>query len=148
MTEFISEIKTIPYSVEKVYAILSDLSNLELARDRIPEDKIKNLKFDTDSCSINVAPVGDVTFNIVERKENNTIKFQGEKLPMDMFMWVQLVKSDDLVTKMKITVKAELNVFIKSMVSKPLQDGVNKIADMLSLLPYDDIIDKKDKLTE
>lgn len=148
MTEFISEIKTIPYSVEKVYAILSDLSNLELARDRIPEDKIKNLKFDTNSCSINVAPVGDVTFNIVERKENNTIKFQGEKLPMDMFMWVQLVKSDDLVTKMKITVKAELNVFIKSMVSKPLQDGVNKIADMLSLLPYDDIIDKKDKLTE
>lgn len=148
MTEFISEVKTIPYSVEKVYSILSDLSNLELARDRIPEDKIKNLKFDTDSCSINVAPVGDVTFNIVERKENNTIKFQGEKLPMDMFMWIQLVKSDDLVTKMKITVKAELNVFIKSMVSKPLQDGVNKIADMLSLLPYDDIIDKKDKLTE
>lgn len=148
MTEFISEVKTIPYSVEKVYSILSDLSNLELARDRIPEDKIKNLKFNTDSCSINVAPVGDVTFNIVERKENNTIKFQGEKLPMDMFMWIQLVKSDDLVTKMKITVKAELNVFIKSMVSKPLQDGVNKIADMLSLLPYDDIIDKKDKLTE
>ena len=37
---------------------------------------------------------------------------------------------------MKVTVKAELNPFIKGMVSGPLQDGVEKIADALSKIEY------------
>jgi hypothetical protein len=38
---------------------------------------------------------------------------------------------------MKITVKAELNPFIKGMVSGPMQDGVEKIADALSQIHYE-----------
>ena len=38
--------------------------------------------------------------------------------------------------KMKVTVGAELNPFIKSMVEKPLQDGVEKIADALAQVKY------------
>ena len=34
MTEFVSEIKTIPYNEDRVYAMLSDLSNLERVKDR------------------------------------------------------------------------------------------------------------------
>ena len=33
--------------------------------------------------------------------------------------------------KMKVTVKAELNPFIKGMVEKPLQEGVEKIVNSL-----------------
>ena len=43
---------------------------------------------------------------------------------------------DENNAKMKVTVKAELNPFIKSMVEKPLQDGVEKIADALAMIPY------------
>ena len=46
MTEFVSEIKTIPYNEDRVYAMLSDLSNLERVKDRIPQDKIKDFEFD------------------------------------------------------------------------------------------------------
>ena len=48
MTEFVSEIKTIPYNEDRVYAMLSDLSNLERVKDRIPQDKIKDFEFDSD----------------------------------------------------------------------------------------------------
>ena len=34
------------------------------------------------------------------------------------------------------TVRAELNPFIKPMVSKPLQDAIDKISTMLASLPY------------
>ncbi len=54
MTEFVSEIKTIPYNEDRVYAMLSDLSNLERVKDRIPQDKIKDFEFDSDSCSFAV----------------------------------------------------------------------------------------------
>ena len=39
MANFESSVKVIPYSQERVYAKLSDLSNLESVKDRLPEDK-------------------------------------------------------------------------------------------------------------
>lgn len=148
MTEFTSEVKTIPHAVNNVYGVLSDLSNLELVREKVPADKIKNLSFDKDSCTVNVSPVGDVKFQIIERIENDTIKFQGMQLPMEIYMWIQLKESSEKETKLKITIKADLNVFIKPMVSKPLQEGIGKIAEMLAALPYDEIINKKASLEE
>ncbi len=29
-----------------------------------------------------------------------------------------------------------MNMFMKAMVAKPLQDGVDKLAEMLSMIPY------------
>lgn len=147
MTEFVSEVKTIPHYVWDVYGVLSDLSNLELVKDKIPADKVKNFSFDKDSCTLNVSPVGDVRFQVIDRIENNTIKFQGMQLPMELYMWIQVKESADKETKLKLTVKADLNVFIKPMVSKPLQEGIAKIADLLVTLPYDEIL-KKGKIEE
>lgn len=143
MTEFTSEIKTIPHGVGDVYAVLSDLTNLELVKDKIPADKVKNFSFDKDSCTLNVSPVGDIKFQIVDRQENDTIKFQGMQLPMELYMWIQMKESGEKETKLKLTVKADLNVFLKPMVSKPLSEGLEKISEMLVSLPYDQILEKR-----
>ena len=45
MSKFESSIKQIPYSQQAVYAMLSDLGNIEKVRDRIPEDKIRDFRF-------------------------------------------------------------------------------------------------------
>ena len=45
MTKFESTVKVIPYSQERVYEKLSDLSNLEALKDRLPEDKVKDISF-------------------------------------------------------------------------------------------------------
>ncbi len=139
MTEFLSETKSIPYSDDCIFAMLSDLSNLEKVRDRIPEDKIKDFTFDTDTCSLTVDPVGKITFQIVEREPNKTIKFTTTNSPVPLFLWIQLKQVDENDTRMRLTVRADLSPLIKPMVAKPLQDGVNKIADLLAKLPYDSI---------
>ncbi|MDR1763147.1 MAG: SRPBCC family protein [Dysgonamonadaceae bacterium] len=136
MTEFTSDIKTVPYSQEKVFATLSDLNNLEKFRAQIPADKISDFEFDSDYCSFTVNPVGKIGFRVVEREPSKTIKFAGEKLPVNLNMWIQLKEAAPNDTRMKLTVRAELNPFIKGMVSKPLQEGVNKIADVLAAIPY------------
>lgn len=136
MTEFVSEVKTIPHTDDKIFAMLSDLSNLERVKDRIPQDKIKEFTFDTDSCSITVDPVGSVTFEIVEREPNKTIKFSTSNSPVPLLMWIQLKQVAENETKMKMTVRAELNPFFKSMVSKPLQEAVDKISEIIAQLPY------------
>lgn len=128
MTEFVSEIKTIPYNEDRVYAMLSDLSNLERVKDRIPQDKIKDFEFDSDSCSFAVDPVGKITFQIVEREPNKTIKFTTTNSPVPLFLWIQLKQVEEADTRLKMTIRADLNPFIKPMVSKPLQDALDKIS--------------------
>lgn len=136
MTEFVSEIKQIPQNDERIYAMLSDLSNLERIKDRIPQDKIKDFEFDSDSCSFSVSPVGKITFQIVDREPCKTIKFQTSNSPVPLFLWIQLKQVQEMDTRMRLTVRAELNSFLKPMVSKPLQDALDKISTVLASLPY------------
>ncbi len=136
MTEFVSEIKAIPQNEDRIFAMLSDLSNLERVKDRIPQDKIKNFEFDSDSCSFAVNPVGKITFQIVEREPNKTIKFTTTKSPVPLLLWIQLKQVAEMDTRMRLTVRAELNPFIQQMVSKPLQEALDKIATVLASLPY------------
>lgn len=66
MSKFESSVKAIAYPQENVYRMLSDFTNIERVRDRIPEDKLKDLSFDQDSISISIAPIGAVSMRIVE----------------------------------------------------------------------------------
>ena len=47
MTEFVSEVKTIPFNEDRIFNMLSDLSNLGKVQDRIPQDKIQDFEFET-----------------------------------------------------------------------------------------------------
>jgi carbon monoxide dehydrogenase subunit G len=136
-TKFESSIKQIPYPQEAVYRNLSDLRNLEKVRDRVPEDKVKDFTFDEDTVSLNVAPVGELKLRICEREEPKCVKFETVQSPVPFHVWIQVLPVTDGTSKMKVTVKAELNPFIKGMVSGPLQDGVEKIADALAQIKYE-----------
>lgn len=142
MAEYISDIKTIPYSDQNVFSVLSDLRKLDLIKDKIPQDKIKDFSYDQDSCTVTVDPIGKVRFVIVEREPNSTIKFEAEQLPFKLNLWIQLKQSTTEETKMKLTVKADINAFLKPMISKPLQNGLDKMAETLATIPYGDLAGK------
>ena len=137
MTKFESSVKQIPYPVENVYRNISDLSNLERVRDRIPEDKLEDFQFDSDSVQVSVAPVGTIKLRIIEREENKCVKFETEQSPLPFNLWIQVLPVSETESKMKITVKADIPFMLKGMVSGPLQDGVEKIADVLSQIPFE-----------
>ncbi|MBO7591330.1 MAG: SRPBCC family protein [Prevotella sp.] len=136
MTKFESSIKQIPYPVEDVYRNISDLSNLERVRDRIPQDKLQDFQFDSDSVQVSVSPVGTIKLRICEREDNKCVKFETEQSPLAFNLWVQVLPVDSASSKMKVTVKADIPFMLKGMVSGPLQDGVEKIADALSQIPF------------
>lgn len=137
MTEYTSEIKTIPYNDEPIFTMLSDLSNLEKIKDRIPNDQIKEFTFDRDHCSLEINPVGKIEFQIIDREPNKTIKFETTHSPVPINLWIQLKQAEENVTKMKMTLRADLNPFLKPMVSKPLQEALDKISHIIATLPYE-----------
>ena len=136
MTKFESSVKQIAYPVEDVYRIISDLSNLERVRDRVPEDKLQDFQFDKDSVQVSVAPVGLIKLRIIEREENKCVKFETEQSPMPFNLWIQVLPVTATESKMHLTVKADIPFMLKGMVAGPLQDGVEKIADALSQIPF------------
>ena len=151
MSTFESSIRQIPYPQQNVYDKLSDLSNLktlkeryELMKDNMPEEArkqaeaIKDLQFDQDSLTVNVPPVGTIRLKVVDREEPKCIKFETEQSPVPFNFWIQLLPTSDTACKMKLTIKADLNPFIKGMVKKPLEEGIEKIANALAMISYED----------
>lgn len=149
MSTFESSIRQIPYPQQNVYDKLSDLSNLktlkeryELMKDNMPEEArkqaeaIKDLQFDQDSLTVNVPPVGTIRLKVVDREEPKCIKFETEQSPVSFNFWIQLLPVTTTSCKMKLTIKADLNPFIKQMVKKPLSEGIEKIADVLQMIQY------------
>ena len=135
-SKFESSIKLVPYPQQAVYDNISDLRNLEKVKDRVPEDKVNEFTFDEDTVGLSVAPVGELKLRICDREEPKCVKFETVESPVPFNVWIQVLPVDEQNSKMKVTVKAELNPFIKSMVEKPLQDGVEKIADALAQVHY------------
>jgi carbon monoxide dehydrogenase subunit G len=133
MTTYESDIKTISSNEEVVFGILSDLNNLKKILDNAPStEQVKDLQFDTDSCSFAVEGFGRVGFRIIEREPFKTIKLHSEKAPINVNLWVQLKQRAENDTQMKLTLKAEIPAMIKMMVDKKLKDGINMIADVLA----------------
>lgn len=135
-TRFESSVKQIPHPQQAVYDMLSNLENISKVMDRVPADKIKDISFDRDHVSMSVDPVGAIKLAVCEREEPKCIKFQTEKSPVPFYVWIQMLPVTDTTSKMKITAEADLNPFIKTLVQKPLQDGVEQIADGLAQIQY------------
>ncbi len=137
MSKFESSVKQIPYSQEAVYNTISDLQNLERVRDRIPADKIQDLTFDRDSVSVNAPMVGQIAVQIVEREAPKCVKFGSQQSPVSFNVWIQVLPVSENASKMKLTVDADIPFMLRGMVSGPLQDGLEKIAEALSKIPYE-----------
>lgn len=139
--QFESNVKYISYSQERVYGVLSDLNNMERMRDKLDEmkskleGKIEDMSFDRDSLSIKVQGI-NLTLRIIEREPMKCIKFEGDKTPIPMNLWIQILPVSEEESKIKVTIRAEVNMFMKAMVSKPLQEGVEKLAETLARIPY------------
>lgn len=141
MVKFESEVKHVPYSQERVYTKLADLNNLASVRERLDllkdklEGKLEDMSFDQDSLTLKIQGIS-LTLRIVEREPMKCIKFEGDKTPIPLNLWIQILPVTDVEAKMRVTIGAEVNMFMKAMVSKPLKEGVDKLADMLAMIPY------------
>lgn len=136
-TKFESSIREIPYSQEAVYHRLSDLSLSEQVRDRLPEDKREDITFENDTITMSVPPVGSISIRICDREEPKTIKYETANSPLPFNLWVQLLPITASTCKMRLTIKADLNPFVKGMISKPLKEGLERLADAIAAGTYE-----------
>ncbi len=139
--QFESGIKQIPYSQQRVFDKLSDFTLLKEYEDRlseIPSDtvKVEDLRFNTDSVSCRISPLGSLDLHIIEREEPKCIKYEATTSPIPLTIWAQILPTGDESCKLKMTLGTELNFLLKGMLQKPLQEVIEKLADALAVMPY------------
>ena len=120
-----------------MYRVLSDFRNLERVRDAIPKDKIQEMEIEPDNVRLKVDGLAQkITISIVDRIENDTLKFGAEGIPMDANFWIQLKEVAPNDTRIRLTVKADIPMMFKFMFEKKLQTGLDQAAEMLAQFPY------------
>lgn len=134
MRDFHIESKVVRVSEndKKVFDFLSDFRNF----DRFIPPEVEQWKSDSESCSF-MAKGQQISLVLIEKEPNKTIKITSKTdSPVAFFIWIQLKATDDVNTAIKLTVEADLNVFLRGMLEKPVKQALDKIADKLSTLKY------------
>jgi len=136
-SKYESKITSAPCSAQQVYRVLSNLQNLERVRDLIPQDKVQELEIEPDRVRMKVDGLAQkITIAIVDRIEDDTVKFGAEGIPMDANFWIQMKEVSPTDTRLKLTIKADIPFMFKMMIDKKLQQGLDQAAEMLAQFPY------------
>lgn len=137
MTTFESNIKTINAPAETVFGVVGDLRNIAGNLDKVPEDKLKVTRIEQDAVYFSMELAGEIGLKIIERDPFKTIKFETVNSPVQMNLWIQLKEVAELDTRLKITVKSDLNPVVKVVLSKPIEEFLNKLADAIASYKFD-----------
>ena len=136
-SKYESKITSSSCSAAQIYKVISDMQNLEKVKDLIPQDKIQEMEIEPDRVRMKVDGLGQkITIAIVDRIENDTVKFGLEGIPVDGNFWIQLKEVSPTDTRIKLTVKADIPFMFKFMVDKKLQQGLDQAAEMLAQMPF------------
>lgn len=130
MKTYESKIVSIRRMDEDVYKVLSNFKNFSPLAQKA---KVENWQADDDWCRFDVKGLGTTGLRIIEKEPNKTIKITGDGgIPFEFFLWIQLKQVNPNDTRMKITLKAELNMMMSMMVGSKLQEGVDAMAEQIA----------------
>lgn len=139
MTDYVSNIKSIPAERSVVYSKLSDLrglSHIAEALKHAQESKVELEVVDADTIAFQIPMAGKLSLKIVDREPEGTIKLEAQQSPLPITLWIQLLEPAPADTRLRLTLRTELNFLTKKLVGSKLEEGVEKLADILASIPY------------
>lgn len=140
-TTYTSKIVSISKADNTVYGVLGNPEKLQPLVAMVPENEyITGVTMDADSIRLQTKQFGEVVMRVVDREENTTIKFAAENSPMPVNLWIQLKATQPDTTAMRLTLRADMPLMVKMMVGGKLEDGLNKMASVLTQLPYESLL--------
>lgn len=119
MTKYESRIGKINHPAENIYRFITDFRNF---KQFLPGDKITDWQAEEDSCSFKIEGLGKAGLKILETDPPKTIKITGEGMDkLDFYLWIQLKEMNPDDTRVKVTLKADLNPMLKMVAGKPIE---------------------------
>ena len=134
MIKLESKIGKINNTEENTYNFLSDFNNF---KELIPEDKIRDWESTEDSCSFAVEGIGGASMQIIEKQPYGLIKvLSNVNNNIDFNFWIQLKQAGENNTRIKLTIKADINPMMQMLVKRPLQTFLDSLIEQLEKLEF------------
>ncbi|MFM9943770.1 MAG: SRPBCC family protein [Bacteroidia bacterium] len=118
MTQIESVFENVEESKEKVFAFLSDLNNHQ----KLMPNQVSDWWSNNDEAKMRIQGLGALHLKKSETKENSYLKITPVgATPVDLFLeWV--IEPEDGYCKVKTIINAELNMMMRMVATKPLQN--------------------------
>lgn len=96
---------------------------------------LENISFTDTSISITAGQAMTLTFRLGDSTENENVQYVGDGTPVALIINFALSPSGMDKCMMAISIQADMPFFMRMMVQKPLQQGLNTFADMMKSIP-------------
>ncbi len=128
MTRFESEAVVLETSCEEVFSLLSDFRKLK----QVMPEQIVNWQATEDTCRFTIQGLADLSMRLASKSfcKNIHIVSDGDN-PIEYTMDYFFREQGESLCEVTVMLDAELNVFLKTMASRPLQSLVDLIAGKL-----------------
>jgi carbon monoxide dehydrogenase subunit G len=129
MTQYESSEKTINAGRKPVYEYLTDINNFSSL---IPAGNVRDFKAGKDNCHFYIDGIGTVGVRLVA-SETDDVRFESEgSTPFRFDLLVKLNETGPGSTRLKLVLNAGLNMMMKMVAGKQLEEGVEIAASRLS----------------
>lgn len=133
--------KTYPVQAtrEQVFAKLANPGALAEKVKNLPPDvqqKLESVKFTDDAVSFNIPPVGEMRMVFTERVAPSRIVIGPESSPVPFALSINIGEGADGNATIETAMDIELNMFLRQMVGGKIEEGIDRMAEMLTHLPY------------
>jgi hypothetical protein len=128
MVNIESETRTISKSDINLFNFLSDFRNF----DKLMPDKVVNWQSTENTCYFTINGLTSLGMEIVEKTPYSRIKIrENNKAPFQFDFIIDLEKIDELSTKIRMSINAEMNPMLSMMVTKPLKNFLDILINKL-----------------
>ena len=139
-TTYTSRIERVSHSDKVVYGVLSEPSKLQPLVASVPSNEyVEGVELEQDTIKIRTKQFGDIVMRVVDREENKTVKYAAENSPIPANFWIQFKATEAEQTAVRLTLRADLPMMVRMMLGNKIEEGLNKLAAALPLLPYKDL---------
>ncbi len=117
-----------------IFEVFDFLCKAEHIGQILPPDKIKDFKFDQDSCSFKVQAGVEIALHYVKQISPSLIELKsGSNPPFPYSLKIHL-KTEEEGCSGYMEFNGDVNLFVKMMVEKPLTNLFNEMAERLKAI--------------
>ncbi len=133
-------ISSTPKAINAPIAIVFDkVSNFENLRPLAEKEAFNGVSLsvqDENTCSLHTGIIGEIELSIVQREAPSFVRLTPKNAPVGGSLSLTLTPLSEEMTSLTLTLEADVPIFARAMVAKPMTEGVEKIAELLSNIPY------------
>ena len=130
MDKFESKVTRSSSSAAALFARFATLEGLTHA---FQDERIRDVQADEDRCTFTIQGLGQCGVQIVRRDPFKCVKYGDlNGRPTSFSLWIQFVEVGPADTRIRLTLHAELPMFIRMMAKKKIQSGLDQIAERVA----------------